>query len=268
MLLSSRAFPALQPGAAPKGTDLDTFAIAQAPGEPTARACLAACLELATSGETQTPAGRKLFDELAEAVGVMHPQTAKALTMGLQLAERDEDNDYLRLRNRDCLKTGECRKLTSGEIALSMTVFGTNIPYESVRVYRRNFLPLQPENVLMSPDGNIYGDEDGTVYSDDYSSTDFGQQAHFIHEMAHVWQVRTKGINLKLRAPFESQYAYTIEPGKRFLDYKVEQQAAIAGDYFRLLHGQPLRHGQSLNVKSPIDVYRKLLPFVLNEVWK
>ena len=29
VLLSSRALPALQPGAAPKGTDLDTFAIAQ-----------------------------------------------------------------------------------------------------------------------------------------------------------------------------------------------------------------------------------------------
>ncbi len=182
--------------------------------------------------------------------------------------ERDEEeNAFDKLRSRDCLKTGECRKLTNGEIALSMTVFGTNIPYESVRIYKRNFMPLQPEDVLMAPDGNIYGDEDGTVYSDDYSSTDFGQQAHFIHEMTHVYQVRTKDVNLKLRAPFERQYAYTIEPGKRFLDYKVEQQAAIVGDYFRLLHGQPLRHGQPLNVKSPIDVYRKLLPFVLNELW-
>jgi hypothetical protein len=87
VLASARAFAALHPGAAPKGEDLDAFAIAQIPGEPTARACLAACLELATSGEAQTPAGRKQFDELAEAVGVMHPQTAKALATGLQTAQ-------------------------------------------------------------------------------------------------------------------------------------------------------------------------------------
>ena len=118
----------------------------------------------------------------------------------------------------------------------------------------------------MAPDGNIYADKDGSVYSDDYSSTRFGLQATFIHEMTHVWQVRVKGILLMFRGLVEREYAYTIEPGKRFLDYKVEQQGAIAEDYFRLLHGQPLRHGQPLNVKSPIDVYRKLLPFVLNEV--
>ncbi len=74
VLASARAFPALQPGAAPERAALDAFAIAQVPGEPTARACLAACLDLALSGAAQTPAGRKQFDDLAEAVGVLHPQ--------------------------------------------------------------------------------------------------------------------------------------------------------------------------------------------------
>ncbi|MCH9000528.1 MAG: hypothetical protein IID48_20010, partial [Proteobacteria bacterium] len=46
VLASTRAYPALHPGAAPKGADLDAFAITQVPAEPTARACLAACLEL------------------------------------------------------------------------------------------------------------------------------------------------------------------------------------------------------------------------------
>ncbi len=87
VLASTRAFPALQPGAAPKREALEAFGIAQVPSEPTARACLAACLELVASGETQTPAGRKQFEELAEAVGVMHQQTAKALATGLQLAQ-------------------------------------------------------------------------------------------------------------------------------------------------------------------------------------
>jgi hypothetical protein len=233
VLASARSFTALVAGAAPKREGLDAFGITQAPGEPTARACLAACLDLALSGETGTPAGRKQFDDLAEAVGVMHPQTAKTLAQGLQMAERDDENAYTKLRNRDCLKTGECRKLTNGEIALAMTVFGTNIPYESVRIYRRNYIFGQPENTIMTPEGDLFADEDGKVYSEDYSSTDFSLQATFIHEMAHVWQKRTLDIDVKTRGTFERTYAYTIVPGKNFLDYLIEQQAALAEDYFR-----------------------------------
>ena len=87
VLVTARAFPALEPGAAPEREALEAFGIAQMPSEPTARACLAACLDLATSGETQTPAGRKQFEELAEAIAVKHPQTATALAQGLQAAQ-------------------------------------------------------------------------------------------------------------------------------------------------------------------------------------
>ncbi len=87
VLASARAFPALQPGAAPDRASLDALGIAQIPGEPTARACLTACLELALSGAAQTPTGRKQFDDLAEAVAVMHPQMARALGRGLQMAK-------------------------------------------------------------------------------------------------------------------------------------------------------------------------------------
>jgi hypothetical protein len=87
VLASARAFPALHPGAAPERAGLEAFDIAQVPGEPTARACLAACLELAMGGETQTPAGRKQFDELAEAVGVIDPNAARALATGVQMAQ-------------------------------------------------------------------------------------------------------------------------------------------------------------------------------------
>ena len=272
VLASARAYLALQPGAAPKRADLDAFAITQVPGEPTARACLAACLELATSGETQTPAGRKQFDELAEAVGVMHPQTAKVLVTALQLAERDdEENAFDKLRSRDGQKIKGHRKLTNGEIALAMTVFGTTIPYDLVEVHDHQYpwlLGLQGPNTIVAPNGNIYADKDGNVYSGDNSATGFWLQAAFIHEMVHVWQNRVMGINVAARGVFEHQYAYTIEPGKRFLDYKLEQQAAIVGDYFRFLNGQPPIHGRPLIRGEPVGgntalaVYRRLLPFV------
>ena len=87
VLASTRNFPALRPGASPKSPDLATLAITQTPNDPTARACLAACIDLILGGEAATPAGRKQFDELAGAVGVMHPQTAKTVLVALQTAQ-------------------------------------------------------------------------------------------------------------------------------------------------------------------------------------
>ncbi len=73
--------------------------------------------------------------------------------------------------------------------------------------------------------------------------------------MTHVWQ-HQQGIDVTTRGLFERRYEYTIEAGKRFEDYLIEQQPAIVEDYFRLLQGQ------TLEGKRPIEVYRKLLPFV------
>ncbi len=87
VMVTARTFPALEPGAAPERDALEAFGIAQVPSEPTARACLAACLDLATSGEVETPAGRKQIEDLREAIAVKHPQTATALAQGLQTAQ-------------------------------------------------------------------------------------------------------------------------------------------------------------------------------------
>ena len=139
-----------------------------------------------------------------------------------------------------------------------MSVFGSAINYDIVRVYRHQYpllFGLQPDNTLVAPDGSIYADEDGNVYAEDYSATGFSLQATFIHEMTHVWQ-HQQGINVGFRGIFERRYDYAIEEGKRFEDYLIEQQASIVKDYFRLLQGR------TLEGKRPIEVYRKLLPFV------
>ena len=66
----------------------------------------------------------------------------------------------------------------------------------------------------------------------------------------------------------ERQYTYTIEPGKPFSDYKLEQQAALVGDYFRHLTGQEPEHGRPLIDGAPVRgnralrIYANLLPFV------
>ncbi len=170
------------------------------------------------------------------------------------------------------------RKLTSGEIAKAMSVFGSTIPYELVKVRNYQYpylLGQQPPNMIVAPDGDIYADKDGIVYSDDYSAASIGGpggQAHFIHEMAHVWQVRVQNINLRSRRFIEWDYKYTIEPEKRFLEYQVEQQASMVADYFRILKGQspvrgkPMKNGTELKGKAALDVYRRLLPW-LNDIW-
>ncbi len=57
VLASTRAFPALRSGASPKSADLDALGIAQVPGDPTARACLAACLEADPERRDRKPHG-------------------------------------------------------------------------------------------------------------------------------------------------------------------------------------------------------------------
>ncbi len=158
------------------------------------------------------------------------------------------------------MRTGKCRKLTPGEIALAMSVFGSDINYDIVRVYRHAYTLgfVQGPDTLVAPNGSIYADEDGSVYVEDYSAAGFTLRAAFIHEMAHVWP-HQQGMSVELRGAIERRYDYTIEAGKRFVDYKIEQQAAIVEDYFRLLQGR------TLEGKPPIEVYRRLLPFVPNE---
>ena len=87
VLDSSRAFSALHPGAAPDRAGLEVLGIEHAPSDPTARACLAACLDLAQRGETLTAADLKQGEELAEAVGVIDPKLAKTVLAAVQTAQ-------------------------------------------------------------------------------------------------------------------------------------------------------------------------------------
>jgi len=76
----------------------------------------------------------------------------------------------------------------------------------------------------------------------------------FIHEMTHVWQ-RQKGIFLPLkRHPF-CRYAYTIQPGRRFECYGLEQQAEI------VRHAFLIRQGREIPGAPGLEQYRTILPF-------
>jgi hypothetical protein len=144
------------------------------------------------------------------------------------------------------------RPLTSGEIALARSVFGDAIDYSKVRMVRRKWWPFQPRNAVMAPTGNIHFHPHGGLWSEDFAAEPLHRQGLFIHEMTHVWQAQTRGrFYLPLmRHPF-CRYTYTLEDGRPFGRYGLEQQAEI------VRHAFLAERGYGLAAAPP----RSLLPF-------
>ena len=118
--------------------------------------------------------------------------------------------------------------MTAGEIALARSIFGNAINYSKVRLIRGKWWPFQPRRSAMAPTGSIWFPPDGGGYSEDFSAEPLSVQGYFIHELTHVWQSQKGGkFYLPLmRHPF-CRYNFTLEPGKPFARYGLEQQAEI-----------------------------------------
>lgn len=145
------------------------------------------------------------------------------------------------------------RRLAPGEIGIAMPIFGSAIRYSEVRVYARGYTPFQPSRTAVTPNGHIYFNR--ADHKPDFSRT-LGDSAWIIHELAHVWQHQT-GVNVLLRGIFERQYDYVLDRNKPLADYKIEQQAGIVEDYFRLRNGMQFRHGSGTR-----EDYEAVIPFV------
>ncbi len=141
------------------------------------------------------------------------------------------------------------RPLTDAERTLVADMFGAAIDLDAVTVRRRKWWMLQPWWITMAPDGHIWCHPNGQSWSDCYASEGLSLQAHFIHEMTHVWQ-HQQGTNLLLRRPPMARYGYTLAPGRSFETYGIEQQACIVADAFI---------GRMR--KTPVAAIEALLPF-------
>ena len=142
--------------------------------------------------------------------------------------------------------------MTSGEIEVARSIFGSAIDYSSVRLVRGKWWPFQPRRSAMAPMGSIYFHPDGGGWSDDFSKESIARQGYFIHELTHVWQTQKGGrFYLPLmRHPF-CKYDYRLEPGRPFGRYGLEQQAEIVRHRFLGDRG----------VRVPILPPRELLNF-------
>lgn len=161
------------------------------------------------------------------------------------------------------------RNLTTGENHLAKTLFKNSIDYSKVKIHNKKYFFGQPSNSGMTPNGEIYIDG---VYKKDYSVTSPALKAFFIHEMVHVWQYQLNILNPISAAIKESimhffdyakAYEYTLDENKDLLDYKIEQQAAIIEDYYRVYNQSMLpvpghlQNTTSLSAKKVL--YQKVL---------
>jgi|LULL01.1.fsa_nt_gb hypothetical protein len=132
------------------------------------------------------------------------------------------------------------RQLTTGEIEMARSVFGHLINYKEVKIFNIPYLPWQPENIFIAPNGNLFVHP--KYFRTDYSSCSTNLQGIFIHEMAHILQfqqqtnVILKGAILQLGYYLSfkkyNPYHYHFIQGKAFSDYNIEQQGDVARDIF------------------------------------
>jgi hypothetical protein len=151
---------------------------------------------------------------------------------------------------------GGTRPLTAGEIALARSIFGEAIDYARVTIRRRKFFALHQRKVTMAPMGHLHFHPEAPHYCDDFAAAPLHHQAHFIHELVHVWQTQRLGRwHLLLRRHPWCRYDYAIRPGWRLTQYGIEQQAEI------VRHAFLLRNGARVAGAPPLATYETLLPF-------
>ena len=111
-------------------------------------------------------------------------------------------------------------------------MFGDAIDGDRVRLHLRTWWPLQPRNVVMAPDGDIWFHPAGSAWREDFAQASPGLQALFVHELVHVWQ-HQRGLFLPLRRHPFCRYRYRLIAGKPLIAYGIEQQASIVEHAFR-----------------------------------
>ena len=135
-------------------------------------------------------------------------------------------------------------------------VFGTAIDTAKVTIRRRKWWWFQPRKVTMAPSGHLHFHPRGQSYCDDFSLAGPAAQAHFIHEMTHVWQTQTRGWwYVPLLGAVQRKYSYTLKPGKPLTSYGIEQQAEIVA------HAFMARRGWKVAGAPTPSVLEALLPF-------
>lgn len=116
---------------------------------------------------------------------------------------------------------------------MASLLFGDAIDYHAVYIYRRRYLPFQPRNCAMTPNGSMYFHKSCCLV--DFSQGSLSAQHWFMHEMTHVWQHQL-GYPVRLRGAVRLglAYRYSLAPGMTLADFNMEAQGDLLADYFAL----------------------------------
>lgn len=138
------------------------------------------------------------------------------------------------------VKKGKGRGLTEDEIANVRSMYGDKIDYSKVRVITGEDMTLWGKVLTHKGDAVVWGN---TIYFPNGENKQSGydevrDQSWLVHEMGHVYQYQEHGWSYVPRSAWdqitkgEGAYKYSIEPGKKFGKYGIEQQADIMRDYY------------------------------------
>lgn len=179
--------------------------------------------------------------------GAMNAETWAALGADLHPARAQIVSfQYPLLRSLLNNRSDGGRGLAADEIKLAQSIYKSSINYNKVKVHKGKYIDVygygQPDNTLMTPNGEIYAPPN--VYSTNYSSESDEFKCVFLHEMCHVWQWQRNIKNIKASAAkefllhkfdYDEAYFYDLSYTKNFEEYGIEQQASIIEDYCRVV---------------------------------
>ena len=150
------------------------------------------------------------------------------------------------------------RPLTEAEIAMASRLFGDAIDYRRVRIHGRRYMPLQPKNCCMTPNGSMYFHR--SCFLPDYTRADPCAIHWFMHEMVHVWQHQL-GYPVRLRGAIRIglSYDYTLRPERTLADYNMEAQGDLLADYFVLDVLRQPRAMRQQGYRDDAALYRQVL---------
>jgi hypothetical protein len=154
------------------------------------------------------------------------------------------------------------RPLTAGEIAMASLLFRDAIDYSRVRIHGRRYMPFQPKNCAMTPNGSMYFHH--SCFLDDYAQASLTGQHWFMHEMVHVWQHQL-GYPIRLRGAVRIalHYHYDLHEDATLADYNMEAQGDLLADYFVLKFLQRPEAMRQRRYAGQLALYEQVLSHFL-----
>lgn len=150
------------------------------------------------------------------------------------------------------------RVLTAAEIAMASLLFRNAVDYERVRIHARRYIPFQPKNCCMTPNGSMYFHR--SCFLPDYTRGDPAVVHWFLHEMVHVWQHQL-GYPVRLRGAIRIglPYRYDLREGAQLSDYNMEAQGDLLADYFALKFMRNTRVMRQRRYADQLASYERVL---------